>query len=69
MNPEGPSKEVSPRGSGHGEKRDDRMGGLPKRLAACGVDWDGVSAERMRQVDSLTGWTMRGVGSENVIMD
>ena len=37
---------------------------LPKRLAECRADWDGVTADRMRQVDSLTGWTMRRRGGE-----
>lgn len=37
-------------------------GGLPKRLEECGADWDGVTADRMKQVDSLTGWTMQRWG-------
>lgn len=32
-------------------------------LAECGANWGGVSAQRMRQVDSLTGWTVGLPGS------
>lgn len=47
------SKDMSPQGSGQEERMEERVeGGLAQRLTEGGADWDGVMAERMRQVGS-----------------